>query len=191
MRIIELQPNTECPDSYREQVHRLLFQEWPNAVENSHASWPTEPLNWNPVTILFINKLRNVVGLVIVQSTNYKEREIIYKVSGIGSMIISKEIRGIGYGKKLFRRADKVIGRNGNDFGVFTCDEKLVPFYTAYGWKSYEKVELIGGTKETPFSSWDAKKVTMLKAYSKRAKKEWEKIASSKIFLELGQGKLW
>jgi GNAT superfamily N-acetyltransferase len=191
MRFLELFPNSECSENTKKQVYDLLEQEWPEVIQEERKIWPTEPLSWNPITIILFNEHKNIVGLVIVQSAYCQVDLNIYKVSGIGSMVINKNYRNRGYGRILFKRADQIIKKNKNDFGVFTCDDSLVSFYSIYGWNAYKKAVLIGGTKEDPFNSKEIGKATILKPFSSYAEKNWESISSSEIFIELGYKKLW
>jgi hypothetical protein len=191
MRFMELFPNSKCSENTKKQVYDLLEQEWPEVIQEEQKEWPTEPLSWNPITIIQFNEHNIIVGLVIVQSAYCQINRNIYKVSGIGSMVISKRYRKRGYGRILFKKADQIIKRNKNDFGIFTCDDCLVSFYSIYGWNAYKQAVLIGGTKEDPFNSMEIGKSTILKPFSSHAKENWKSISSSEIFIELGYKKLW
>jgi aminoglycoside 2'-N-acetyltransferase I len=56
-------------------------------------------------------------------------------VAGTGGVLIDDWSRGTGLGRRVMRRAQKVMREKpGADFGFLGCRKEVVPFYESVGW---------------------------------------------------------
>jgi len=62
-----------------------------------------------------------------------------YLVGGVGDVIITKQNRKKGFGKKIMEETNEVLKKRGFDLGLLFCHPNLDKFYTKSGWKKKRK----------------------------------------------------
>ena len=179
-----------CPIDIRNQIVRLIKNEWPNTFKVNEPDWPLESLSLFPISLVYIEN-DNVISHALISRTQIYISNRCYTAFGLGSMVTKQQFRRKGYGRILFKNVTEYMNNEKADIGIFTCDPELISFYNCIGWDITKSSPLIGGSIEKPFPSTQINKVTLIQLFSDAAKVEKNNILKKPIFIELGEGKLW
>ena len=180
----------DCPAHIRDQIVRLMRDEWPHSSRNDEVEWPSESLELNPISIVLTTDGVVICHAAVLRKTIAHVGKQ-YLAFGLSAMVTAQPYRRRGFGRLVLERATRYMAEEGADFGIFTCDEQLGRFYNWNGWEISKTSPLIGGTKAKPFPSEQLGKITLLQLFSCRAKADREAILSTPVYIELGEGKLW
>jgi aminoglycoside 2'-N-acetyltransferase I len=190
MITVEWYAQAECPSSIRNQIIRILKDEWPHTFIENKPEWPTESEELHPVSfVLVFHGFVISHGIVLRKIINHCGSN--YRAFGLSSVVTAPQFRLRGFGRRIFWYATRYMKGQKADIGIFTCDPHLEKFYNTFGWEIAERTPLVGGTPTKPYPSDALGKTTFIHLFSDKAKKNRERIGSAPIILDLGENKLW
>ena len=199
-------------DAFYTAVHRFAGTElgshcvrWPqddgsgelrkNILALEETAWPGHLQDLWPETEHLASFCRLEHGVLAahaaVMGKRFRHRGESYFACGLAEVVTHPEFRGRGLALELIRRAAAFIREQGADLSVFTCAPALVPFYRQGGWEERADLQLIGGSREKPFPSWDEGLSTLFLPLSEKALAHESDFRDTGLFLDLGEGKLW
>ncbi|OLZ68908.1 GNAT family N-acetyltransferase [Streptomyces sp. IMTB 2501] len=194
MRILSF-PEQETPSDLRVQVRELQEQAWPSPPGSlAPADTPSHDPALRPLSMLLVDDESTVLAALDILSKEIVHAGRRYAAGGLSTVVVARESRGHGYGRRLVAAARETMVTRGLDLGLFTCDSPLRAFYEGAGWRVLPGAVLIGGTPGDPFPSdrpgFD--KVTMAGFFSADARRAEASFRHSRIELYPGQiDKLW
>ena len=153
-------PEAEVPSGLRAQVLALH--------EHAFGSGDAHDPALSPVSILLVDG--DVVAAALdILSKELTHRGEQYQASGLSTVVTDPTRRNRGIGLELVRSAREQIAASGADLAVFTCDERLAPFYERAGFELLRGTQVIGGTPADPFPSGPLGKVTLAAFFTDHA----------------------
>lgn len=121
-----------------EKIVSLKKKHWNYSTEE-HQNWINNNINKDDIHVLMIENEVLVGYLNLIQTEVILNNEIHFFL-GIGN-VCSLE-KGLGYGRELLIGMQKYLFEN-NFKGVLFCKDKLVGFYSRFGWKLIDKNKII------------------------------------------------
>lgn len=119
-----------------ERIISLKKKNWNYSTEE-HKDWIYNNINKDDIHVLMLENEVLVGYLNLIQTEVFLNNEI-QRFLGVGN-VCSFE-KGLGYGRELLIGIQNYFFEN-NYKGILFCKDKLVGFYTKFGWK------LIDGSK--------------------------------------------
>ncbi|KUM99556.1 acetyltransferase [Streptomyces yokosukanensis] len=194
MRILSF-PEQATPFPLRVQVRELQEQAWPSPPGAlAAADAPSHDPALRPWSMLLVDEESTVLAALDILSKEIVHAGRHYAAGGLSTVVVGRESRGHGYGRRLVAAARETMIDQGLDLGLFTCDSVLRAFYESAGWHMLPGAVLIGGTPGDPFPSdrpgFD--KVTMAGFFSDDARRAEASFRHSRIAVHPGRiDRLW
>ena|GEM_PF-306461 len=112
-----------------------------------------------------------------------------FAVAGLSCVMTDKDYWGRGFGSQTVVAATRWIEHSDTDFGIFTCDPPLAPFYERAGsWPVVPDVVLIGSAEEGALCSADLGKAVLMRLFSQKARSSEKRLRNTTINLDLPLG---
>jgi aminoglycoside 2'-N-acetyltransferase I len=194
---VELYAESDVPAGLSSQVRALNEQAWPTEPLSSAGTTPPwtghDPV-LRPLSMLLIED-GTVRSALSILSKEITHAGVLYRVSGLSTVVTDRATRGRGYGVHLVVAAHSAMRASGVDLAIFTCDRPLQGFYERGGWHVLPGSVLVGGTEDAPFASdqFDQfDKVTMVDFFTAIALRNAPCFEHARINLHPGSiDKLW
>jgi ribosomal protein S18 acetylase RimI-like enzyme len=114
---------------------------------------------------------------------------VAFEIAGLSCVATDPDYQGRGFGSRVVTAATRAIEHSTVDFGVFTCDAPLVPFYTRAGaWQAAPEVELIGSQHAGALTSRGLRKAVLIRLFSEKAHSRADQLLNTTIDLDLPVG---
>jgi GNAT superfamily N-acetyltransferase len=115
--------------------------------------------------------------------------DVEFEIAGLSCVATDPEYQGRGLGTRAVAAATRAIEHSAVDFGVFTCDPALVPFYIRAGaWQAAPDVELIGSQHAGALTSRGLQKDVLIRLFSEKAHDRAEQLFKATLNLDLPVG---
>lgn len=184
-------PQDEVPPPLKTQVLMILEHPWPSGrTVEERLTKPLHDPRSSPVCMLLVEE-REVLSYLAVSTRAIEHAAVRYLASGLGSVATHPDHLRRGHGARLVSAAKARIEASDADFGIFTCDPPLVPFYTGQGWTWMPSTVVIGGTRAQPFRADGLGKHTLMTFCSDQARAHQGDFENADVYLDLREGDLW
>lgn len=180
---IEFYRYSNVDDKLKSEILALQSTEW------GECSWGDTP-HISFCVCAFING--KLVGYLSIVESNVCFNDKVLAAAGISEMIVDKHYRNEQIGSKMLEKVFSFMrDKMKLDLSIFTCNPKLVPFYTFAGWNKAPNLNFIGGTVQNPMDSKELRLSVMFIAFSNRTKKLFDVDSKGIITASLGENCMW
>lgn len=124
--------NKNLNEYWLKKIAKLKEQHWNYSIE-SQQKWIRTQLTDKDIHLLLL-KSNNIVSYLSIVDVELKIGNETIAAKGIGSVCVSTEFQGLGYGKKILSEANDIIIKE-RSVGVLLCKKNLTSFYKKCGWK--------------------------------------------------------
>jgi len=181
---LEVVDQAELTGELRAERLRLHRQAWPESADADH-----DPA-LRPVCLLLLAGDRLLASLDIL-AKSISHAGVRYAAAGLSAVVTDRAARGAGHGSRLVAEGRRRIAAE-HDLGIFSCDQELVGFYAAAGWRPLPGTVLLGGTPADPLPSDRLGKVVLAGFFSELARAHAAEFENARIELYPGElDRLW
>lgn len=177
-------------DTLKHEINALLHQVWPDDSSLPETTIPEAHDKELNARSFYSYKDGKLVSYAAVVHKTIQHDGQTYNIAGLSCVATDPEYQGQGLGLRTVAAATQWIEKQSDiDFGIFTCQPSLAPFYNHSGsWPVVSDVVLIGNMNEGALSSESLDVVVLMRLLSEKAKTYESTLRHSTINLEFPDG---
>ncbi|MCH7348813.1 GNAT family N-acetyltransferase [Aeromonas sp. MR7] len=187
---LDIQRWDDLSPSQQREVAGLLDRVWPSSPSDATSVEPLHNPALQPVSLRMLRG-SELVAYAAVLSQRVEVAGQVYLAQGLSCVACEPRLQGQGLGGRVVAEATAWMKNSGADFGIFSCDAELLPFYCHHGWVEAPGVLLCGSVDTAALNSADTGKRVLLRLWSTRTRARAADFGQACIVLGLPPGEFW
>ena len=170
----------------KKDISDILELTWPSHTKEKK---PSHNENFQ-VRSFYIYQDNQIISYAAVIETIIEVNGESYTIAGLSSVTTHPDYRKKGFGTEVVAKASQWIIENKKiDFGIFTAQPHLVPFYKKVSdWKVEPNMLVVGNHEKDALTSTKIGAVVLVKFLSKKACEQESLLKNATINLEFSSG---